>query len=155
MEEKLLGTSFYNNNKIKIYSIALISLLLSSIICYFITDYMKLNDYKEKWTIIYNKNIEILSSINSKDDIATAIKKSDYLIAEAFNSINDTNDDYEEGDIYLYNRLVEGNKYLKEIFEDLDSQEESFLKSIYANIDRNKTTIKSLQSVKRSTLLDI
>ena len=116
---------------------------------------MKLNDYKEKWTIIYNKNIEILSSINSKDDIATAIKKSDYLIAEAFNSINDTNDDYEEGDIYLYNRLVEGNKYLKEIFEDLDSQEESFLKSIYANIDRNKTTIKSLQSVKRSTLLDI
>lgn len=155
METNLLGTSFYYYNKIKIYSIALISLLLSSIICYFVTDYIRLNDYKEKWTNIYNKNIEILSEINSADDIEIAIKKSDNLIIEAFNSINDTNDAYEKGDIFLYNRLVEGNKYLKEIFEDLDSQEEGFLKSIYANIDRNKTTIKSLKTVKRETLLDI
>lgn len=155
MENNLLGTNFYYNNKIKVYLIALISLLLSSIICYFVTDYIKLNDYKEKWTAIYNENIEILSLINSKDDISTAIKKSDYLITEAFNLINDTNDDYEEGDIYLYNRLVEGNKYLKELFEDLDSQDESFLKSIYANIDRNKTTVKSLKTVKKRTLLDI
>lgn len=155
MNDMFLNDSFYKRNKIKIYSIMLISLLISSIIVYFYRDFNRLNDYKNNWTNIYTKNIKILSEINNYQDIEGAITKSDYLIKESLDLIEDTNDKYEEGAINLYNNLLKENIYLKDILSNNNSKDNSFLKTIDTLIGEDKLIIQNLKIANKNTLSNL
>lgn len=153
MKENLLGMSYYQNNKKKIWSLFIISSIISILFTNIIMDYFRFESFKNKWISVFESNKQTISEMATIDDMRTGLYEMKVLLNDSLHSIDDTNDTFEYAEILLYNKAIEIYEHLEPISRKWNLNESDF-KEINRSIDVIDSKISGIKSLKRFNLIN-